>query len=55
MGVSAGQPRTENLSENCARVRALPPDYQIVHKETQRYLFKVWPVDLLRRPGQGLA
>ncbi|GAA3896154.1 hypothetical protein GCM10023084_55990 [Streptomyces lacrimifluminis] len=29
-----------------ARVKALPPDYQIVHKEMQRYLFKVGPVDL---------
>ncbi|WP_328382690.1 DUF1048 domain-containing protein [Streptomyces sp. NBC_00400] len=28
------------------RVRALPPDYQIVYKEIQRYLFKVGPVDL---------
>ena len=24
-----------------ARVRALPPDYQVVYKEMQRYLFKV--------------
>ena len=24
-----------------ARVKALPPDYQIVYKEMQRYLFKV--------------
>jgi DNA-binding ferritin-like protein (Dps family) len=30
-----------------ARVRALPPDYQIVYKEMQRYFFKVGPVDLL--------
>ncbi|NUW43370.1 DUF1048 domain-containing protein [Nonomuraea rhodomycinica] len=30
-----------------ARVKALPPDYQIVYKEMQRYLFKVGPVDLL--------
>lgn len=30
-----------------ARVKALPPDYQIVYKEIQRYLFKVGPVDLL--------
>ncbi|MCF6476805.1 DUF1048 domain-containing protein [Nonomuraea sp. MG754425] len=30
-----------------ARVRALPPDYQIVYKEIQRYLFKVGPVDLV--------
>ena len=29
-----------------ARVRALPPDYQIVYKEIQKYLFKVGPVDL---------
>ncbi|MGK5552694.1 DUF1048 domain-containing protein [Actinomadura kijaniata] len=30
-----------------ARVKALPPDYQIVYKEIQKYLFKVGPVDLL--------
>jgi DNA-binding ferritin-like protein (Dps family) len=30
-----------------ARVKALPPDYQIVYKEMQRYLFKVTPADLL--------
>jgi DNA-binding ferritin-like protein (Dps family) len=29
-----------------ARVKALPPDYQIVYKEIQRYLFKVGPSDL---------
>ncbi|HEX3711910.1 MAG TPA: DUF1048 domain-containing protein [Trebonia sp.] len=29
-----------------ARVKALPPDYQIVYKEIQRYLFKAGPVDL---------
>jgi DNA-binding ferritin-like protein (Dps family) len=29
-----------------ARVKALPPDYQIVYKEIQRYYFKVGPVDL---------
>jgi DNA-binding ferritin-like protein (Dps family) len=34
-----------------ARVKALPPDYQIVYKEMQRYLFKVGPVDL---PDGGL-
>jgi DNA-binding ferritin-like protein (Dps family) len=28
-----------------ARVKALPPDYQIVYKEIQRYLFKVGPID----------
>jgi DNA-binding ferritin-like protein (Dps family) len=29
-----------------ARVKALPPDYQIVYKEIQRYVFKVGPIDL---------
>ncbi|MEU6676252.1 DUF1048 domain-containing protein [Streptomyces sp. NPDC046853] len=29
-----------------ARVRALPPDYQIVYKEMQKYFFKVGPVSL---------
>jgi DNA-binding ferritin-like protein (Dps family) len=29
-----------------ARVKALAPDYQIVYKEMQKYLFKVGPVDL---------
>jgi DNA-binding ferritin-like protein (Dps family) len=29
-----------------ARVKALPPDYQIVYKEIQRYLFKAGPADL---------
>ena len=29
-----------------ARVKALPPNYQVVYKEIQRYLFKVGPVDL---------
>lgn len=33
-----------------ARVKALPPDYQIVYKEIQRYLFKVGPIDLLDGP-----
>ena len=30
-----------------ARVKALPPDYQIVYKEIQRYLFKVGSADSL--------
>jgi len=34
-----------------ARVKALPPDYQIVYKEMRKYLFKVGPVDL---PDGGL-
>jgi DNA-binding ferritin-like protein (Dps family) len=29
-----------------ARVKALPPDYHIVYKEIQRYLFKVGPINL---------
>ncbi|MEU6170110.1 DUF1048 domain-containing protein [Streptomyces tanashiensis] len=29
-----------------ARVKALPPDYQIVYNEMQKYLFKVGPIDL---------
>ncbi len=29
-----------------ARVKALPPDYQIVYKEIQRYLFKVGTIYL---------
>jgi DNA-binding ferritin-like protein (Dps family) len=29
-----------------ARVKALPPDYQIVYKEIQRYFFKVGLIDL---------
>jgi DNA-binding ferritin-like protein (Dps family) len=34
-----------------ARVKALPPDYQIVYKEIQRYLFKVGPVRLPDGPA----
>ncbi|HEY3338979.1 MAG TPA: DUF1048 domain-containing protein [Propionicimonas sp.] len=29
-----------------ARVKALPPDYQVVYKEIQRYFFKIGPVGL---------
>ena len=29
-----------------ARVKALPPDYEIVYREIQKYLFKVGPVSL---------
>ncbi|MEU9230680.1 DUF1048 domain-containing protein [Streptomyces massasporeus] len=29
-----------------ARIKTLPPDYQIVYKEMQKYLFKVGPVSL---------
>jgi DNA-binding ferritin-like protein (Dps family) len=34
------------LRAHMARVKALPPDYQIVYKEIQKYLFKVGPVDV---------
>lgn len=30
-----------------ARVKALPPDYQIVYKEIQKYLFKVGPSEVV--------
>ncbi|MEV6907869.1 DUF1048 domain-containing protein [Amycolatopsis sp. NPDC051071] len=33
-----------------ARVKALPPDYQIVYEEIQKYLFKVGPIDLTDGP-----
>ncbi|MFC4590242.1 DUF1048 domain-containing protein [Sphaerisporangium corydalis] len=33
-----------------ARVKALPPDYQIVYKEIQKYLFKIGPIGLLDGP-----
>lgn len=33
-----------------ARVKALPPDYQIVYKEMQKYLFKIGPLDLPEGP-----
>ncbi len=30
-----------------ARVKALPPDYQIVYRESQKYFFKIGPVELV--------
>ncbi|MER6083603.1 DUF1048 domain-containing protein [Streptomyces sp. NPDC001833] len=33
-----------------ARVKALPPDYQIVYGEMQKYLFKVGPISLSDGP-----
>ena len=30
-----------------ARVKALPPDYEIVYEEIQKYFFKVGPIDLV--------
>ena len=29
-----------------ARVKALPPDYRIVYKEIQKYLFRAGPVEM---------
>jgi DNA-binding ferritin-like protein (Dps family) len=29
-----------------ARVKALPPDYKIVYEESQKYFFKIGPVEL---------
>ncbi len=34
-----------------ARVKALPPQYQFVYKEIQKYLFKVGPVELTEGTG----
>ena len=34
------------LRAHMARVKALPPDYQIAYKEIQRYFFKVGTIDL---------
>lgn len=34
-----------------SRVKALPKDYQIVYKEIQKYLFKVYPVELTKGTG----
>jgi DNA-binding ferritin-like protein (Dps family) len=34
-----------------ARVKALPPDYRIVYREMQKYLFKVGPADGRLLPG----
>jgi DNA-binding ferritin-like protein (Dps family) len=34
------------LRAHMARLKALPPDYQIVYKEIQRYLFKVGPIEV---------
>jgi len=36
----------KQLRAHMARVKALPPDYQIVYKEMQRYLFKVGLIDV---------
>ncbi|MDT0566303.1 DUF1048 domain-containing protein [Streptomyces sp. DSM 3412] len=35
---------------HAARVKALPPDYQIVYREMQKYLFKVGPLSLSDGP-----
>ena len=39
-----------------ARVKALPPDYQIVYKEMQKYLLKVGPCGVAGgRPVSGIV
>ncbi|WP_436942434.1 DUF1048 domain-containing protein [Streptomyces sp. SudanB66_2053] len=40
----------EQWRAHVARVKALPPDYQIVYKEMQNHLFKVGPVSLSDGP-----
>ncbi|WP_066376344.1 DUF1048 domain-containing protein [Herbidospora mongoliensis] len=39
----------EQWRAHLARIKALPPDYQIVYNEMQRYYFKIGPVDLVER------
>ena len=46
MGIQAVVEGKKQWRARMARVKALPPDYQIVYKEIQRYLFKVGPTDL---------
>lgn len=45
MGIRGVIEGKQRWRAHMARVRALPPDYQIVYKEIQKYLFKVGPVD----------
>lgn len=46
MGIQDVIERKKQWRAHMARVKALPPDYQIVYKEMQRYLFKVGVIDL---------
>ena len=46
MGIQAVIEGKKQWRAHMARVKALPPDYQIVYKEIQRYLFRVGPTDL---------
>jgi DNA-binding ferritin-like protein (Dps family) len=46
MGIQGIIEGKRQLRAHMARVKALPPDYQIVCKEIQRYLFKVGPADV---------
>jgi len=41
VGIQAVIEGKKQWRAHMARVKALPPDYQIVYKEIQRYLFKV--------------
>jgi DNA-binding ferritin-like protein (Dps family) len=36
----------KQIRAHTARVKALPPDYRVVYKPMQRYLFKVGPAEL---------
>ena len=46
MGIQDMIAEKKRWRAHMARVRALPPDYQIVYKEIQRYLFRVGPASL---------
>ena len=46
MGVQGIIEGKRKLRTHMARVRALPPDYQIVYKEIQKYLFKAGPCEV---------
>ncbi|HUC25197.1 MAG TPA: DUF1048 domain-containing protein [Streptosporangiaceae bacterium] len=46
MGIQDVIEGKRKLRAHRARVRALPPDYQIVYKEIQRYLFRVGPCEV---------
>ena len=46
MGIQDVIEGKKQLRAHMARVKALPPDYQIVYKEMQRYLFKVGLIDV---------
>ena len=45
MGIQDMIAEKKRWRAHMARVRALPPDYQIGYKEIQKYLFKVGTID----------